>query len=65
MCQLTVKITRHGHEEVLARDVASVESRDDAVVLLPLFDEPITVAHAAIQRIDSMNAVVTLAETAP
>lgn len=64
MCQLTVKMRHGAQDDTIARDVAAIEATEDGVVLVPLFDDPITVAHARIVRIDSVNGTVLLREAA-
>lgn len=66
MCQLKVKMLEpDGGERALAGDVATLEVRGDDIVVTPLFDDPITVPHATIMRIDSMTSTVLLREIAP
>ncbi len=62
MCQLTVKLVRGDRDEVIARDVASIEIEGDAVTLAPLFEDPITLPLAAVVHIDSMSGTVLLRE---
>lgn len=57
MCQLNAVMEREGTQETLMEGVTGLEVTQQGIILRTYFEEPMTVAHASIKRIDFLGAL--------
>ncbi len=60
MCQMKVRISAVGADDLLIEDVTAVEARDGAVTVTSFFEPPRVFAAAAIQSIDCLRGTIVV-----
>ncbi|MCI5122416.1 MAG: CooT family nickel-binding protein [Candidatus Electrothrix sp. AUS4] len=65
MCQLNAVMEREGKQETLMEGVTGLEVTPQGIILRTYFEEPMTIAHASIKRIDFLGGSVVLSPDLP
>lgn len=60
MCQVSVVVSRNGHQEKIMENVALLEVEPNGIRISTLFEEPRLVAGARLDKIDFLNGTVIL-----
>lgn len=60
MCQMRIVMKENDHEEIVLENAAALTVVDDGIVVNAMFEEPLRIRDAAIDRIDFLENKLTL-----